>query len=359
MRPTARGPTDHADAAETVRNGVKDLDREASRSYAERGGVARIELLEIRNGSRITTDMAAVDPNASTLAADVDRTRGFVLDVDPGSLVETNASGAVDNAFHVELNDSTGGTHQVYVYNGTDGNVTVAVGDNSGEPTVWCETPPDGRDRVAVDLTGERLGGRSCPGIWPTALVAPDDAYDITLMSANAAAGEAAATVRAVSQGTLSPPTSRGRQPAVYEATIGLRYRTAELRFETDVRSSRVSPMRERRGSGRKRLLSDERGVSVTVGYVLTLAIGAVLLSGVVIGVGGVVDSQTDRAVRGDLSVLGQTTAANVESADRLARAAAADPIGRTRAGATNASVSVAVDLPRPSRGDSLPDHGR
>jgi len=52
----------------------------------------------------------------------------------------------------------------VYVYNGTDGNVTVAVGDNSGEPTVWCETPPDGRDRVAVDLTGERLGGRSCRG---------------------------------------------------------------------------------------------------------------------------------------------------------------------------------------------------
>jgi len=198
------GPTDHADAAETVRNGVKDLDREASRSYAERGGVARIELLEIRNGSRITTDMAAVDPNASTLAADVDRTRGFVLDVDPGSLVETNASGAVDNAFHVELNDSTGGTHQVYVYNGTDGNVTVAVGDNGGEPTVWCETPPDGRDRVAVDLTGERLGGRSCPGIWPTALVAPDDAYDITLMSANAAAGEAAATVRAVSGDTVT-----------------------------------------------------------------------------------------------------------------------------------------------------------
>jgi len=120
---------------------------EASRSYAERGGVARIELLEIRNGSRITTDMAAVDPNASTLAADVDRTRGFVLDVDPGSLVETNASGAVDNAFHVELNDSTGGTHQVYVYNGTDGNVTVAVGDNSGGE------PQSGARRRPTDAT--------------------------------------------------------------------------------------------------------------------------------------------------------------------------------------------------------------
>lgn len=84
--------------------------------------------------------------------------------------------------------------------------------------------------------------------------------------------------------------------------------------------------------------------MSVTVGYVLTLAIGAVLLSGVVIGVGGVVDAQTDRAVRGDLSVLGQTAAAHVESADRLARAAEAD---RSNApGATNATVSVDVDLP-------------
>lgn len=84
--------------------------------------------------------------------------------------------------------------------------------------------------------------------------------------------------------------------------------------------------------------------MSVTVGYVLTLAIGAMLLSGVVIGVGGVIDSQTDRAVQSDLSVLGQTAAANVESADRLARAAEAGQ--SNAAGATNATVAVAVDLP-------------
>ncbi|WP_321168937.1 hypothetical protein [Halorubrum sp. CBA1125] len=83
--------------------------------------------------------------------------------------------------------------------------------------------------------------------------------------------------------------------------------------------------------------------MSVTVGYVLTLAIGAVLLSGVVIAVGGVVDAQTDRAVRGELSVLGQTTAANLESADRLVRAAEAD--NRPDASA-DATVSVAFDLP-------------
>ncbi|WP_128905184.1 DUF7266 family protein [Halorubrum amylolyticum] len=101
--------------------------------------------------------------------------------------------------------------------------------------------------------------------------------------------------------------------------------------------------MREREGAGRSRFVGDERGVSVAVGYVLTLAIGAVLLSGVVVGIGGVVDSQTDRVVRGNLEVTGQTAVANLESADRLARASAVDhPSG----GAGSATVSVAVDLP-------------
>jgi len=92
----------------------------------------------------------------------------------------------------------------------------------------------------------------------------------------------------------------------------------------------------------------DDRAVSTTVGYVLTLAIGAVLLSGVVIGVGGVLESQTDRAVHGDLSVVGQSVVANLENADRLARAAEA---GRTdpdlKAADANVSVVVDIDLPR------------
>ncbi|MES3160707.1 MAG: hypothetical protein PPP55_03945 [Halorubrum sp.] len=99
----------------------------------------------------------------------------------------------------------------------------------------------------------------------------------------------------------------------------------------------------ERRSPG-----DDERAVSTTVGYVLTLAIGAVLLSGVVIGVGGVLDSQTNRAVHGDLSVVGQGVVANLESADRLARAAEAgraDPAVDAADG--NAAVEVEVDLPR------------
>ncbi|MFC5278718.1 hypothetical protein ACFPM1_08125 [Halorubrum rubrum] len=91
----------------------------------------------------------------------------------------------------------------------------------------------------------------------------------------------------------------------------------------------------------------DDRGVSTTVGYVLTLAIGAVLLSGVVIGVGGVIDAQTERAVHGDLEVTGQSLAANLEAADRLARLAEA---GRTDPDVDPADgtavATVDVDLP-------------
>ena len=96
------------------------------------------------------------------------------------------------------------------------------------------------------------------------------------------------------------------------------------------------------RSDGGRSLRTDERAVSVTVGYVLTLAIGAVLLSGVVIGIGGVVDSQTDRVVRGDLAVVGQTAVANLESADRLARAAEVDRPDT----ADPPVVAVDVDLP-------------
>jgi len=107
---------------------------------------------------------------------------------------------------------------------------------------------------------------------------------------------------------------------------------------------------------GRKRLLSDERGVSVTVGYVLTLAIGAVLLSGVVIGVGGVVDSQTDRAVRGDLC-----PRADHGRERRERRPACPRGGGRSvERGRRDERLRLGRRRsPDPSRGDSLPDHGR
>jgi len=234
------GPTDPED----IEDSIGDLDAELSRSYAERGGVTHLNLSSVGNGSRVSGELGAVDPNASLLAGNVTRTRGFVIDVDPdpGSLNQTDPAGAVDDAFHVDLNDSTGGSRQVYVYNGTDGNVTVAVGENGSAPTALCETPPAGRSRVAVDLTGERLGDRPCPGLWPRSLVAPDGTYNITLVNADAAGGEVTATVRPVSGGAVTSNPDLTATAAVYEATIELRYRTADLRFETTVRVAPGEP---------------------------------------------------------------------------------------------------------------------
>lgn len=236
------GPSGHGDAEATVRAGVADLDEELARSYAERGGVARVELVGTENGSRIATALAAADPNATTLAADVDRTRGFVFAADPTGLTETDAANADTDAFHVDLNESAGGSRQVYVYNGTDGNVTVAVGEDGGEPSARCSVPPDGRDRVVVDFTAERLGSQPCPGIWPSSLVAPSDAYAIDLMNASEAAGSVTVTARPRSGATVTTDLDAVRQPATYEATINLWYRTADLRFETAVRVAPGEP---------------------------------------------------------------------------------------------------------------------
>lgn len=97
-----------------------------------------------------------------------------------------------------------------------------------------------------------------------------------------------------------------------------------------------------------------DRAVSTTVGYVLTLAIGAVVLSGVAIGVGGVLEAQTERAVHGDLSVVGEGVVANLESADRLARAAAVGSTDPDLEGADE-TVAVEVDVDVPRRVGGIP----
>lgn len=76
-----------------------------------------------------------------------------------------------------------------------------------------------------------------------------------------------------------------------------------------------------------------DRGLSVAVNYVLSLAIATMLLSGLLFTVGDVVTDRKDAAVRGELEVLGERVAAGLHTADRL-----------TQSGAT--TVTVGVELP-------------
>lgn len=76
-----------------------------------------------------------------------------------------------------------------------------------------------------------------------------------------------------------------------------------------------------------------DRGLSVAVNYVLSLAIATMLLSGLLFTVGDVVGDRRDAAIRGELEVVGERVAAGLYTADRL-----------TQSGAT--TVVVGVELP-------------
>jgi hypothetical protein len=70
--------------------------------------------------------------------------------------------------------------------------------------------------------------------------------------------------------------------------------------------------------------MSEDRAVSSTLGYVLTLAISAILVTGLITAGGNYVANEREQVVRDQLSVIGQQVAADVERADRLVRAAPA-----------------------------------
>lgn len=78
-----------------------------------------------------------------------------------------------------------------------------------------------------------------------------------------------------------------------------------------------------------------DRGVSFTVGYVLTIAIAVVLITGVVFSVGQVVADQRSETIRSGAAVVGDQTAAAVMEVDRLVQ----DGGGQT-------NVSIALRLP-------------
>ena len=63
----------------------------------------------------------------------------------------------------------------------------------------------------------------------------------------------------------------------------------------------------------------DDRGVSVTLGYTLTLSITAVLVAGLLTAGGGLIEGQQRTVAADGLSVSGQQLAAGFEDADRLA----------------------------------------
>lgn len=107
------------------------------------------------------------------------------------------------------------------------------------------------------------------------------------------------------------------------------------------------------------------RGVSTVVGYVLNVGVATLLISGLLIGGASLVESQEERTVRGELDVIGNRVAADLETADRLHRSANGtatlrSPLPERVAGtpyeirvvgtATGAAVELVAQSPRITR---------
>lgn len=63
-----------------------------------------------------------------------------------------------------------------------------------------------------------------------------------------------------------------------------------------------------------------DRGVSVTLSYVLTLAITTLLITGLLTAAGNVVEDRQDSVIRSELRVVGEQVATSLMTADRLAQ---------------------------------------
>lgn len=66
----------------------------------------------------------------------------------------------------------------------------------------------------------------------------------------------------------------------------------------------------------------DDRGVSTALGYMLSLMVATLVVTGLFVAAGGFVEQQRDRAVRSEFRVVGQRVAADLLTTDRLARSA-------------------------------------
>jgi hypothetical protein len=82
--------------------------------------------------------------------------------------------------------------------------------------------------------------------------------------------------------------------------------------------------------------MREDRAVSTTVSYVLTLAIATVLVAGLVGAGGAAVDQQREQTIRQELGVVGAQISNGLSMADRLVRGSATDP----------SAVSITRQLP-------------
>ncbi|MFW5917742.1 MAG: DUF7261 family protein [Halorubrum sp.] len=230
---------EYTTTSENVTTGIGELDGRLSEAYAGRGGVTHLEKTGdgLREGRYLTGPV-----NDSTVVSDAERTRAFSVDVAGDDLPVANESTAAEEALAVALNRTGANTtHEVYVYEPDDDPAVAAVATavNGTDATEACRLESVDGDRLSLDLTGGEVDGEPCPTVWPEELIDPEHSYAIEFANADGRDVEATATVLT---NRVTSDTALEATPAVYDATLRLRYRTADLRFETTIRVAPGEP---------------------------------------------------------------------------------------------------------------------
>jgi hypothetical protein len=90
-------------------------------------------------------------------------------------------------------------------------------------------------------------------------------------------------------------------------------------------------------------MTDDNRAVSTTIGYVLTLGISTLLITGLLIAGGSFLEDHRDETTRTELTVVGQQIAGLVTSADGLAKSSTVGRFNTTRSLPSSVSGSSYV----------------
>ena len=68
-----------------------------------------------------------------------------------------------------------------------------------------------------------------------------------------------------------------------------------------------------------RRFHTDDRGVSIAVSHIMTIAITAILISGLMFGAGSLLEGEKDRSAGQSLETIGERLSGEISSVDRLA----------------------------------------
>lgn len=88
-----------------------------------------------------------------------------------------------------------------------------------------------------------------------------------------------------------------------------------------------------------------DRGLSVTVSYAITLAIATILMSALLMSTGATLETRTDLAIRSELDVVGERFVANLAAADRLVQADAERVVVRASVPRTVAGTGYTIEV--------------